>query len=242
MSVFHFQRFSVRQARAAMKVCTDATLFGAMAPVSGGERVLDIGTGTGLLALMAAQLGAASVTAVELDRDAFEEARTNFRASPWADRLHAVHGDIRDHAPEEGRRFDLVISNPPFFQAHSPSPDVRRHLARHTDQLSWSELLHCADRLAAKNGSLYLLLPVMAVRQVRKEAEALGWFLSRRVNLKGYERNTAKVAALWFSRTEIEYQEDTLIIYRSGRVYSRESECYLSPFLLRFAKPPIGLR
>ena len=235
MSVFRFQQFSVLQARSGMKVCTDATLFGAMAPVAGGEKVLDIGTGTGLLALMAAQLGAGNTTAVELNRATFEEARINFGNSPWAEDIHAVHADIRDYAAHTNERFDLIISNPPFFERHSKSPDDLRNLARHTDELPYAELLHCAEQLLAANGKLYLLLPVMAVQQVQKEAEELELFLYRKINLKGYERNTAKVAALLFSRIATGFQETTLTIYRSDRVYSKDAEGFLSPFLLRFA-------
>ena len=218
-----------------MKVCTDATLFGAMAPVMSGEKVLDIGTGTGLLALMAAQLGAGSVTAVELNREAYEEARSNFRNSPWNVHLQAVHADIRKYAATCNESFDLIISNPPFFQRHSKSSDDLRKLARHTDELAYPELLACAAKLLSDDGRLYLLLPVMAVAQIREEAGKSGLFLSRRINLKGYARNRAKVAALLFSRTELKYEEKELTIYRAEREYSKESERFLAPFLLRFA-------
>ena len=95
MPVFRFRQFSVAQSQSAMKVCTDAILFGAMASVNPGDRVLDIGAGTGVLSLMTAQLGAAHVTAVELTQEGYEETRLNFNNSPWSDRFEAVHQDIQ---------------------------------------------------------------------------------------------------------------------------------------------------
>ncbi len=201
----------------------------------GSRRGWGKGTGTGLLALMAAQLGAGSVTAVELNREAYEEACSNFRNSPWNVHLQAVHADIRKYAATCNESFDLIISNPPFFQRHSKSSDDLRKLARHTDELAYPELLACAAKLLSDDGRLYLLLPVMVVAQIREEAGKSGLFLSRRINLKGYARNRAKVAALLFSRTELKYEEKELTIYRAEREYSKESERFLAPFLLRFA-------
>ena len=100
-----------------MKICTDAVLFGAMAPVNQGDRVLDIGTGTGVLALMATQLGAAKVTAVELTQEAYQEADINFKNSPWAKRLEVVHQDIQSFALTADLQYDLIISNPPYVDA-----------------------------------------------------------------------------------------------------------------------------
>ena len=126
MSIFRFQQFTVIQKQSAMKVCTDAVLFGAMAPVSCGDKVLDIGAGTGLLSLMMAQLGAAQVTAVELTEQAYEEAQLNFANSPWTDHLVAVHQDIQSFSTAEKQQYDLIICNPPFFENHSKTTNSLR--------------------------------------------------------------------------------------------------------------------
>ncbi|BAO45100.1 tRNA1(Val) (adenine(37)-N6)-methyltransferase [Thiolapillus brandeum] len=236
MSVFHFQQFSVRQQQAAMKVCTDATLFGAMAPVAGGERVLDIGTGTGLLSLMLAQRGIASVTAVELDSAAAAEAAFNFRSSPWSDRLQVLQADIRDYAETAVAAFDLVICNPPFFQDHSKSPDNARRLARHNDSLPPADLLTTVDGLLTPKGLFHLLLPMHAVESVVALAPSCGLNLRCRTNIRGYARNKPKVAALVFAREEGMLLQRTLTIYREERIYSPDSQYYLSDLLLRFAK------
>jgi len=236
MSTFHFQQFSVIQKQSAMKVCTDAVLFGAMAPVNRGDRVLDIGAGTGVLSLMAAQLGAAQVTAVELTQQGYEEANLNFINSPWADRLEAVHLDIQNFAGTAGRQYDLIVCNPPFFENHGKTTNSLRKIARHNDQLPFADLIKSADQLLSSQGLFYLLLPVHAVEKFAAAASVAGFHLIHQTDFRGYNHNEAKVSALIFSRTIAEFATTLLTIYESHRVYTKGSERYLSPFLLRFTK------
>lgn len=219
-----------------MKVCTDATLFAAMAPLKGGEQVLDIGTGTGLLALMVAQLGASRVTGVELTEEAFDEARGNFFNSPWSGRLKAHHGSIQHFSSNTLNRYDLIISNPPFFHNHSKASDHLRRQARHADPLPFPELIGCVDSLLGECGLFYLLLPSHTVARVSGMALERGLHLTLQTDLRGHKHNQAKVSALTFSRHRQTCSFRLLTIYQSDRVYSKESEHYLSPFLLRFAK------
>jgi tRNA1Val (adenine37-N6)-methyltransferase len=220
-----------------MKVCTDAVLFGAMAPVNRGDRVLDIGAGTGVLSLMAAQLGAAQVTAVELTQQGYEEAQINFNNSPWADRLEAVHQDIQGFAGSAGCQYDLIICNPPFFENHSKTTNSLRKVARHNDQLPFDDLIKSADQLLSSHGLFYLLLPVHAVEKFAAAALLVaGFYLIHRTDFRGYTHNETKVSALTFSRTVAVPAPSLLIVYESHRVYSKESERYLSPFLLRFSE------
>ncbi|MEN8168387.1 MAG: 50S ribosomal protein L11 methyltransferase [Pseudomonadota bacterium] len=236
MSTFRFQQFSVHQEKSAMKVCTDATLFAAMAPVKGGEQVLDIGTGTGLLALIAAQLGASHVTGVELTEEDFDEARINFFNSPWSERLIALHGSIQHFSGNTLNRYDLIISNPPFFHNPSKASDKLRRQARHADLLPFPELIECVDRLLGACGLFYLLLPCHAVAGFSGMALERGLHLIAQTDLRGHSHNQAKVSALTFSRQMQPFRFRLLTIYQSDRVYSKVSEHYLSPFLLRFAK------
>lgn len=236
MSTFRFQQFSVIQKQSAMKVCTDAVLFGAMAPVNRGDQVLDIGAGTGVLSLMAAQLGAAHVTAVELTPQSYEEARINFNNSPWADHLNVVHQDIQGFAGSASCQYDLIICNPPFFENHSKTANSLRKVARHNDQLPFGDLIKSADRLLSDQGLFYLLLPAHAVKKFAAAALARGFYLIHQTDFRGFSHNNAKVSALTFSRTVAVFTNTLLTIYESHQVYSQCSERYLSPFLLRFSK------
>lgn len=234
MSTFHFQQFSVLQHQSGMKICTDAVLFGAMAPVKQRDQVLDIGTGTGVLALMAAQLGAANVTAVELTQEAFTEANINFNNSPWTERFEAVHQDIQSFAAEQ--QYDLIISNPPFFEHHLKTVDSLRNTARHSDQLPFVDLISISGHLLVPQGLFYLLIPVHAVARFSGLAAAAGLYLIKQTDFRGYAHNEAKVSALTFSRTAAVLTASVLTIYESNNIYSQESTAYLADFLLRFAK------
>lgn len=235
MSTFRFQQFSVLQQHSGMKVCTDAVLFGAMAPVNRGDRVLDIGAGAGVLSLMAAQLGAAHVTGVELTEEAFKEAEVNFNNSPWAERLEIVHQDVQSFALSLDLQYDLIISNPPFFENHSKTLDTLRNTARHTDQLPYAELIGIAGVLLSRNGLFYLLIPAHAIDRCSALALAAGLYLIKQIDIRGYAHNKAKVSALTFSRTADGPTARLLTIYESRNVYSRDSAAFLKNFLLRFA-------
>jgi len=242
MGTFRFQRFEVRQDHSGMKICTDATLFGAMAPVAGGERVLDIGCGSGLLALMSMQLGAGSAHGVELSSDACRDARVNFSRSPWSRQMGLTAGAIQDYAATSNRRYDLVISNPPFFERHHGSRDPRRHLARHSDQLPHRELVRSAARLLDDRGLLYLLVPVNALARLLLLAREQGLFPVERCLFTPFRDRPGNVAALTLCREPRAFVDRRLVIYNAPRDYSAQSARYLRPFLLRFAETdPTGV-
>jgi tRNA1Val (adenine37-N6)-methyltransferase len=176
------------------------------------------------------------VTAVELTEEAYRDCSLNFAASPWADRLEAVHQDIQSFALKAGQPYDLVISNPPFFENHLGAEDSLRHTARHTDQLGYADLIEVADRLVSPQGLLYLLLPVHAVPKVAAAASAAGFHLIRQTDYPGFAHSKARVAALIFSRIAAVLAKERLIVYESAGVYTQASERYLSAFLLRFLK------
>lgn len=171
--VFHFKQFNVANERAPMKVGTDGVLLGAWCTVEEATRVLDVGTGTGLIALMVAQRNVtAAITGIDIDSEAAAEARDNFAASPWADRLMAIHGDFLNLAPSDDKPFDLIVSNPPFFTQDVHSPNNRRDLARNATSLPFGPLLSHAAALLSPSGRIALITPATA-RDAIQEAAAL---------------------------------------------------------------------
>ena len=158
MGGFRFKQFAVEQEDVAMKVGTDGVLLGAWASCSGAKRILDIGTGTGVIALMLAQRNPiAKIQAVEIDETATRRARANFDLSPWAERLTVEQSAVQEFEPSE--KFDLIVSNPPYFIDSLLPPDAKRSTARHTHDLSFEELDKAVCRLLADEGRFALILP-----------------------------------------------------------------------------------
>ncbi len=177
-SVFHFKQFSVHQELCGMKVGTDGTLLGAWAhaATSSPERILDIGTGTGLIALMLAQrFPSAHITAIDIDEDAATQARTNAAASPFAKRMEIVRMAIQDYTSDE--RFDIIVCNPPYFEQSLTCPDNKRSTARHTATLSFPDLMKAVYRLLSPDGIFSLIVPFDAYARIEATAILAGLFV-----------------------------------------------------------------
>ncbi|WP_347158260.1 tRNA1(Val) (adenine(37)-N6)-methyltransferase [Pontibacter chitinilyticus] len=156
---FQFKQFRVEQELCAMKVCTDSCVFGAYVEVAQAAHILDIGTGTGLLALMAAQRSRANVEAVEINPAAQQQACENFAASPWAARLHLHAMSLQAFAAKAGQPYEVILCNPPFFQDSLRSADAAKNTAKHTGELLFDDILAFAQQHLAQQGKLYVLLP-----------------------------------------------------------------------------------
>ncbi len=157
MKPFHFKQFSIYQEHCAMKVSLDACLFGALCHVEAAKNILDIGTGTGLLALMAAQRSMAQIDAVELDEKAARQAQDNVHKSPFLSHINVHNKNIMQY--RSSHNYDVILCNPPFFSNHLKGPDTTRNLARHNDGLSFFDLSQCLSLHLSKNGSAWILLP-----------------------------------------------------------------------------------
>lgn len=157
-SWFQFQKFRINQDRTAMKISTDAVLLGALAKIEDPSQILDIGTGTGVIALMLAQrYSNAKVLGIELDLDAAEQAKENAEASVFSDRVGILQIPIQSFRTD--KKFDLIVSNPPYFPDHLKSTDQKRNQALHTDQLSFDDLLGKVVELLDQKGSFWVILP-----------------------------------------------------------------------------------
>lgn len=158
-SYFRFKQFTVNQDTCAMKVGTDGVLLGTWASVKGAGRILDVGTGTGLIALMAAQRSGAFIDAIDLDADACRQADENVQASPFTGRIRVHHASFASFCASTEERYDCILSNPPYFHASLKGPDDQRNTARHTDTLPLEELIGESRHLLTPNGRIALILP-----------------------------------------------------------------------------------
>lgn len=185
--IFDFKQFSIRQTHAAMKVGTDGALLGALA--DGGKRILDIGTGTGILSLMMAQrFPDASVTAIDIDDNAIIDARDNFEASPFADRIRLLQADFQVFARECSETFDCIICNPPYFDESLESDDLSRTRARHTSALPFRRLIDGAYELLSDEGVFSVCIPPEVLVKFSAEALIKGFSLKHSYAVKSVPR------------------------------------------------------
>ena len=193
--MFRFKQFTIEQQLCAMKVGTDGVLLGAWA--NGGPRVLDVGTGTGVIALMMAQrYPDGQVTALDIDEGAVRQAKLNVAHSPFAVRVTVLQERVQEH---EGQ-YDAVLSNPPFFIDSLAAPDAQRHMARHADTLSYAELMQAAWRLLREDGEMSVVVPFDYRRRMEDEATFVGFFPSRVCAVKTVERKPARRFLLAFRK------------------------------------------
>ncbi len=171
-SYFQFKQFRVEQDKCAMKVCTDTCLFGATIDVAHAERILDIGTGTGLLSLMVAQRSTATIDAVEINPYAAAQAKENFAISPWNERLNLHPVSLQEFANYNQQHYDIILSNPPFFLASLKSGNAAKDSAKHTGDLFFEDILSFAQKHLTQQGKLYILLPPAEATHFAKLAPA----------------------------------------------------------------------
>ncbi len=180
---FHFKQFSVEDNRSTMKVGTDAVLLGAVANAEGVDVILEIGAGCGIVSLIMAQRSGATIDAVEIDHDSAEQARSNADRSPWAEKINIIHDSIQNYSVMASIRYDLIISNPPFFNCSLKSPDKKRNLSRHNDSMSYKDLLAAAVRLMKEEASFWVILPSPEFDNFNQIANAASLHLQRKINI-----------------------------------------------------------
>jgi tRNA1Val (adenine37-N6)-methyltransferase len=225
---FQFKHFRIIQDKCAMKVGTDGVLLGAWAPVEGVQSILDVGSGTGLLGLMLAQRAPeAAITAVEIDQDACLQSLENMQQSPWANRMEVVLGDFRRFARVDNRRYDLIVSNPPYFVGAQPSSIEARNVARHTTQLSYMELIRGVLQLLNPQGRFSLILPAENYQLFSNQALTAGLFEIRRMMVYPTpQKPVSRILSVWDQQGTHCCEKDKMVLEVKGRHdYSAE---YLS--------------
>jgi tRNA1Val (adenine37-N6)-methyltransferase len=198
MSVFRFRHFEVRQESSAMKVGTDSMVLGALVQSENPKAILDIGTGTGVLALMMAQkFPEATIVGVEIESSSAAEAKQNMENSPWPDRLTLVETDIKDL--HTNQKFDLIISNPPFYSGGLLNPDAQRAQARHVFALPFDLLFSRVAHILNEDGDFWMIAPSSDVELVQLEATKVNLFPSKRIEIHGKVGGAAIRTVLCFS-------------------------------------------
>lgn len=233
-AAFTFKRFAVEQDRCAMKVGTDGVLLGAWAQVPENAHILDIGTGTGLVALMLAQrYPNATITAVEIAPEAARQAAENVENSPFSERIKVLCADARTLSDDE--KFDCIVCNPPYFDETLKSPDSARATARHNDLLTPQDLLRTSAKLLKTNGSLQLILPTATAKRVVDLAKARTFALERATHIFPTPQSTEKRTLLHFCRgNRSEFVENSLVIELERHSYSDAYKRLTHDFYLKF--------
>lgn len=232
--MFRFKQFNVADDRCAMKVGTDGVLLGAWARVEGDGRVLDVGTGTGLIALMVAQRAPmANIVAIDIDRDAVNQARSNADVSPWAERITTLCADVQSFHTDA--LFDHIVSNPPYFIDALSSPDAARTVARHTASLSFCELINAACRLLRRGGRLSVILPTDGAARFRREAFERLW-LVRQMDVITCEGDEPKRTMMEFCLCDQPMMPhcSSLVIHPKCGGYTDEYRLLTDEFYLKF--------
>lgn len=217
MGIFRFKRFSVRNETSAMKVNTDGVLLGAACSLPSSEKahILDVGTGTGTIALMIAQrlsdIGTdAIITGIDIDQASAQEAAENFAASPWSGCMRAEHCALENLTPTG--RYDLIASNPPYYDETLLNPGMRQSTARHTLALSYRELLLFAARYLTEQGTLAMVLPASIEKAVLRDAAEAEMHLHRILRISTTERKPASRMIVEFGLSAKPLASESLII------------------------------
>jgi tRNA1Val (adenine37-N6)-methyltransferase len=221
-----------------MKVCTDACILGAYADVENIKRILDIGTGTGLLSLMLAQRTQATIDAVEIDNDAYAQAKANIAESSFADRISLYHQSIQDFSEhhQENYSYDLIISNPPFYQNSLQSPDSQTNKALHAATLTFDELIEAVISLLSPNGRFIVLLPPFEADQLKGVAQKKGLYLCDTLLIQHNVQKAVFRHILSFGKRAVsEYTEAMLVIHaENSNTYSDKFRQLLSDYYTIF--------
>ena len=232
---FIFKEFSVFQDRCAMKVGTDGVLLGAWVSIAPSvDSALDIGTGTGLIALQLAQRCYAQVIdAVEIETNAFEQAVENFENSDWSDRLYCYHASLQKFKEEIDEKYDLIVSNPPYFNDTFKALTKDRVMARQTSSLSFQELLRISAAMLSEEGTCAFIIPCGEEENFIKIAAEHGLFPHRITRVRGHDKSPLKRSLLQLGLRAAVVEINELIIETERHVYTENYKDLVKDFYLK---------
>jgi tRNA1Val (adenine37-N6)-methyltransferase len=217
-TAFAFKQFNVKQDKCAMKVGTDAVLLGSWIQPNGSTHILDIGTGTGVIALMLAQKTNASIVGIDIDVSATQQAQENVDESKFKNSITLFNTSFQDYVKTTALKFQLIVSNPPFFEQSLKSSDEKRSNARHADVLPFDDLLDGVIKLLDAKGKFCLILPTLEAEKFRNMAQKIGLYLSKLLRVKSrVDKDTDKRHLMQFEFTPTEFSEETIAIEEDER-------------------------
>jgi tRNA1Val (adenine37-N6)-methyltransferase len=229
---FRFKQFSIQHDQSSMKVGTDAVLLGAWVNVSNAQRILEIGSGSGVIALMLAQrsLSDTQIDAIDIDESSVRQARENVAHSSWKEKVQVHHIPLQEWQP--GVTYDLIVSNPPFFNNSLLPPNAIRRDARHSVTLTCDQLLACAKNLLAPGGKLAVVLPYQEGTEWMEKASRIGMFVNRRL---AFFTRAGKPQERWLLEWGLfatEMEDSTLVLYEVGNQRTADYRNLTSSFYL----------
>ncbi|MCC7232797.1 MAG: methyltransferase [Bacteroidia bacterium] len=217
---FRFRQFTVHQDKCAMKVGTDAVLLGSWIRPEYARNILDIGTGTGLIALMLAQKSTAEIDAMDIDEGAYLQARENFRISPWFYRMNVFHESFQEFARLSRKKYDLMVSNPPYFHHASKPSEASRLNARHNDFLAYEELLEGVKKLLAPHGRFILIFPSREGLDFMDHAQSSGLFCHHIVRIRTRADKQEKRLIMEFGNTLQNLTQEEIVIQEADNSFT----------------------
>ena len=234
--MFRFKQFSVDQTGCAMKINTDGVLLSALADADKPLSILDIGTGTGVIALMLAQRFAdARIDAIEIDESAAKTAESNFKNSPFADRLTLFPVGFEAFlGSHPNKKYDLIVSNPPFYINSLQSPGAKRNLAKHAGEGFFEGLIETVAYHLTENGTCWLVLPIDTAELVKALAAQYQLHLQKVISIHSFESDAAHRGILVFGLKECSPEIIKLTIYEAVNIYSEEYKKLLQPYFIIF--------
>jgi len=242
--IFHFKQFSVKQHPSVFRINTDGCLLGAViskqsqthqATNKETHRILDIGTGTGVVALMLAQNCKGQIDAIDINSKAVELASYNFLKSKWYERLHSFHADLANFTAKDKNGYHCIVSNPPFFSNSLKSPNQLRNQSKHNDILSLENLCDCTSQLLLKNGLFYIILPPKEATHFIKISKDKKLYLQLKIHVKSVIHKRVFRNILIFSKINTgNLEEKTIILQEKNGEYTREYKALIKDFFLYF--------
>lgn len=230
---FSFKQFTIYQDKSAFKVGTDGVLLGAYADLNGVTNILDIGSGTGLLSIMLAQRCEAMITAIEPDHDSFIQSCENVNLVKWQKRIKIVNSDLQNFN-SDNERFDLIVTNPPYFCDSLKSPDPRKSAARHNDSLTTVEILTGVKRLLKDDGRLQLILPYVEGNVFIADASRYGFYCNNILKIRPLPESEIRRLILTFTRTKKIPVEKFLTIEHGRHQFTDDYINLTKDFYLKF--------